>query len=197
MWDGSSIFTIKKVWNVIRSPSQRVPWAHLVWFRHHVPRHSFLLWLALRGRLATQDRLLSYGLVSDIKCYLCLGNVEDHNHLFFECAFSRRVWTPIATMCDLSTSVYVWETLWPRLSSHIQGFSLLSTIRRLALGASLYYIWQERNSRKHGHTSCNERRIATAIIDTIRNKLNGASFPLNRENLHLTHLWLLPDTLLS
>ena len=196
MWDGSSMFTIKKAWNVIRSPTQRVPWAHLVWFRHHVPRHSFFLWLALRGRLFTQDRLLSYGLASDIKCYLCRGSVEDHNHLFFACPFSRQVWTPIATMCALSTSFYVWETLWPRLCSHIQGSSLLSAIRRLALGASLYYIWQERNSRKHGCTSYNERGIITSIIDTIRNKLDGASFPLNSENLHLTQLWHLPDTLL-
>ena len=155
-----------------------------------------ILWLAIRGRLPSQDRLLSFRLVSNMNCYLCLGNVEDHNHLFFACSFSCRVWTAIASKCDLLLYPSAWETLWPRLCSYIQGSSLLSIIRRLALGAALYYLWMERNSRKHGRTLHNEQGIVTLIMDTIRNKLDGSAFPLNSENLHLIQLWHLPDTLL-
>ena len=197
MWDGSFEFSIKKVWNAIRSPSQQVPWAHLVWFQHHVPRHSFILWLAIRGRLSTQDRLLSFRLVNSMKCHLCLGSVEDLNHLFFACSFSYQVWASIASKCELLSYPYAWESLWPRLCSHTKGTSLLSIIRRLAFGATLYYLWGERNSRKHGRPIHNERGIVTTIMDTIRNKLEGSIFPRSNKNLHLTQLWHLPNTLLQ
>ncbi|XP_011014181.1 PREDICTED: uncharacterized protein LOC105118038, partial [Populus euphratica] len=35
----------------------RSEWHDIVWFKNAVPRHSFLLWVAVQQKLTTQDRL--------------------------------------------------------------------------------------------------------------------------------------------
>ncbi|GJS58909.1 RNA-directed DNA polymerase, eukaryota, reverse transcriptase zinc-binding domain protein [Tanacetum coccineum] len=54
-------FSTSKVWNDLRGHNDDVKWWNIVWFNHCIPRHAFILWLAIQGRLTTQDRLL--------KCY--------------------------------------------------------------------------------------------------------------------------------
>ena len=72
--------------NSIREYQLKVEWAGLVWFSSHVPRVSFLTWMALRKALLTQDILVSCGIISRSSCCLCRMHVEDHDHLFFLCS---------------------------------------------------------------------------------------------------------------
>ena len=53
-----SEFSIRVVWEDMRPPSQKVKWEKLVWYSQGIPRHSFILWLAIRERLQTQDRMM-------------------------------------------------------------------------------------------------------------------------------------------
>ncbi|GKC48645.1 RNA-directed DNA polymerase, eukaryota, reverse transcriptase zinc-binding domain protein [Tanacetum coccineum] len=48
-------FSVSTVWNDIRECSVIVPWVKLVWFSQCIPRHAFMVWLAIHGRLKTQD----------------------------------------------------------------------------------------------------------------------------------------------
>ncbi|XP_074306160.1 uncharacterized protein LOC141641397 [Silene latifolia] len=64
-------------------------WHKLAWNRMNVPKHSFIVWLAVQGRLYTKDRLLHLGGNGDTVCYLCGMDAETQNHLFFECPFSQ------------------------------------------------------------------------------------------------------------
>lgn len=42
---------------------------------------------------STLDRRLGWGIISDASCNFCKdGSLESHNHLFFECSFSKAVW---------------------------------------------------------------------------------------------------------
>ncbi|GKF54235.1 RNA-directed DNA polymerase, eukaryota, reverse transcriptase zinc-binding domain protein, partial [Tanacetum coccineum] len=50
-------FSVGVVWNDLRDCSDVVPWAKLVWFSQNIPRHAFLMWLAVHGRLRTQGCL--------------------------------------------------------------------------------------------------------------------------------------------
>lgn len=81
-------YCAKSAWLAIRTTNSEVVWCPLVWFNKHVLRWSFILWVALLGRLSTKDRLQSWGIAMDSNCVLCHGGVEDHNHLFFYCSFS-------------------------------------------------------------------------------------------------------------
>ncbi|KAK3184873.1 hypothetical protein Dsin_032159 [Dipteronia sinensis] len=56
---------------------------------------SFILSLAVRGRLSTRDRIHKYDPRAVTTCVLCNSNLESHAHLFFECLFSRAIWTQL------------------------------------------------------------------------------------------------------
>ncbi|GKD11779.1 RNA-directed DNA polymerase, eukaryota, reverse transcriptase zinc-binding domain protein [Tanacetum coccineum] len=50
-------YLISRVWNDLCVKDDEVIWKGLVWYTHCIPKHSFILWLAIHGRLATQDRV--------------------------------------------------------------------------------------------------------------------------------------------
>jgi hypothetical protein len=50
-------FSVKVAWEQLRFHNQVVEWHDIVWFKNVVPRHSFLLWVAVQQKLTTQDRL--------------------------------------------------------------------------------------------------------------------------------------------
>ncbi|KAL0295349.1 UNVERIFIED_CONTAM: hypothetical protein Sradi_6840200 [Sesamum radiatum] len=85
----SGNFNTKSVLSLIQSASSHVLWHHLLGGKFKIPRHDFILWLALWGRLSTMDRIRIS--CSDVECILCGGRfLETHAHLFFECSFSKR-----------------------------------------------------------------------------------------------------------
>ena len=75
----SGVFTTSSAWHTLRLSRPRVDWCRLVWFSGMVPKTSFFLWLAVRERLGTQDRLRHP--IPDILCLLCSVVQENHDHL--------------------------------------------------------------------------------------------------------------------
>ncbi|KAL2250193.1 UNVERIFIED_CONTAM: hypothetical protein Sindi_2493000 [Sesamum indicum] len=71
----------------------RQPWKAAIWKAFIPPKYSFILWLGLRGGLATRDRLGF--LQEEDLCSLCINTKESAKHLFFECPFSNFVWSRI------------------------------------------------------------------------------------------------------
>ncbi|XP_013617871.1 PREDICTED: uncharacterized protein LOC106324453 [Brassica oleracea var. oleracea] len=55
-----------------------------------VPRFSFILWLAVKNRLSTGDRMRVWGIQQG--CVLCGERDETRDHLFFACPYSFTVW---------------------------------------------------------------------------------------------------------
>ena len=52
----------------------------------------FFLWLAINQKLNTQDKVAVWNKVDDLKCPLCSSVMDNHNHLFFDCDYSFKVW---------------------------------------------------------------------------------------------------------
>jgi len=52
---------VESLWDHIREKQARVDWYKLVWGSLHIPRHSFIAWLALLNRLTTKTRQLRTG----------------------------------------------------------------------------------------------------------------------------------------
>ena len=78
-------FSIRSVWERFKEDSNEVNRKDVVWFSQCNLRHAFILWLYLHGRFATQDRIMTWSSLNNLKCPLC-GNVNDsHEHLFFKC----------------------------------------------------------------------------------------------------------------
>ena len=98
-------FSVKEVWGAISEDSPKVLWYDYVWFSQYIPRHTFILWVAIKGRLKTKDRIAKWFNIHDQLCHLCKSENESHNHLFFTCPYSRRLWErlkPLAYLNDIS-----------------------------------------------------------------------------------------------
>ncbi|KAL7265453.1 hypothetical protein ACSBR1_003264 [Camellia fascicularis] len=53
-------FFIKSAWDEWRTHGSRVVWAKILWFKFHIPRISTVVWVAIRNRLNTLDRLIVF-----------------------------------------------------------------------------------------------------------------------------------------
>ena len=82
-------FTVSSAWNHFRPKMPVVNWHHTIWFPQAIRRHTFIVWLSIQDRLATQDKLLKWGLTNFVSYVFCKASFEDRNHLFFGCQFLR------------------------------------------------------------------------------------------------------------
>ena len=104
LWLGSpnGTFSVSRAWEDTRNRSTQAPWYRVVWFKGQVPRHAFILWLAVKRRLCTLDRMVAQGIAQESQCLLCGVDAENHDHLFFQCPFSNRIWLTFFPSAEMS-----------------------------------------------------------------------------------------------
>ncbi|GKD62853.1 reverse transcriptase domain, reverse transcriptase zinc-binding domain protein, partial [Tanacetum coccineum] len=56
--NGDSDFSVAKAYDCIRPKANEVDWFHVVWFSYQIPRHAIHLWLVMKRKLKTQDKLM-------------------------------------------------------------------------------------------------------------------------------------------
>ncbi|KAK4422037.1 hypothetical protein Salat_2154500 [Sesamum alatum] len=81
-WFDCKELVTSKAYEYFRSKLIRLPWKATIWKAFIPPKYSFIMWLGLRGRLATRDRLAF--LQEDPSCSLCINTNETAKHLFFK-----------------------------------------------------------------------------------------------------------------
>ncbi|GKC32155.1 RNA-directed DNA polymerase, eukaryota, reverse transcriptase zinc-binding domain protein [Tanacetum coccineum] len=134
-------FSMNEDWKGIRRNAPKVIWYKHVWFSLCVPRHSFILWMALKGKLKTQDN------IQDMACPFCKSCKDSHSHLFFACSYSKRLWERLKVMACLDNVSNVWGELVSGIVNKAANDGIWNIIQRLVFGAAVYFIWQERNFR--------------------------------------------------
>ena len=188
-------FSAKSSWTAIRSPRPQVDWHKLVWYPQNIPRASFILWLAIRKRLGTQDRLPN---ISNPSCLLCGTQMDNHDHLFFACPISWKIWTAIISKCNTHWQPLSWTDAIHYMAFQWKKNSLTNILRKLALSVSVYTIWAERNDRYHTNSWRDTESIIRQIKDTIRCRITSfrrvKDCPTNR---NLQSVWAIPDSIFS
>ncbi|XP_019092327.1 PREDICTED: uncharacterized protein LOC109129138 [Camelina sativa] len=183
----SHTFSSKETWEQVRHRSPMVPWAEIVWFKQHVPRYSFIAWLAMLNRLPTQDKLHRWGMNVPTSCVLCSSGVESHAHLFFECPFSTDLWGFLAAKfipnppCNLS-AVVSWIA-----SCNSPPQANTAAILKLLLTSILYHVWKERNSRIFTNAASTIHQLWTAVDRAMRDRLMSFTGPCLHSSLLLTY----------
>jgi hypothetical protein len=166
----NGVFTIKSAWEFLRERQPVNNMHHLLWFTGHIPRHSFILWLASLGRLRTMDRL--HGVVTTTTCILCGLHTETHDHLFFECSYTSLVWTSICRRANQHWPCKPWTQLLHWSATHYnQRNNSDHIIARLLLSATVYYLWYERNNRVFVNISQPHQTTVEAIYQQIRTRI--------------------------
>ncbi|KAL0287980.1 UNVERIFIED_CONTAM: hypothetical protein Sradi_7112600 [Sesamum radiatum] len=140
--DGKGLVT-SKAYEYLRPKHARQPWQTDIWKGFIPPKYSFVLWLGLRARLATRDRL-SF-LHEEEACSLCINRQESARHLFFECPFSDYVWSNIRDWVGLSRRMSTLLSAMKWLKKEKTGSSVQNKARRIALACTVYSLWRHRN----------------------------------------------------
>lgn len=140
-------------------------------FKEAVPRYAFILWLAMKERLTTRDRLIQWGMNIPSGCVLCSSGEDSHSHLFFECEFSRQTWFTLAHKISPNPPLTLHSaSAWVmRAQSSPQYYA--SIILKMLLQATTYVVWQERNSRVFNAQFSTTAAIIAQLDHTLRNRL--------------------------
>ncbi|XP_074297744.1 uncharacterized protein LOC141628511 [Silene latifolia] len=137
-----------------------VQWSKAVWDRWNIPKQSFVGWLIYREALNTRAKLHHLGLCDSELCVLCERGVENHAHLFSECAFSSQV----------LIAVEHWLKL--KFSAPCQNYSKLQlTICNMVNLACWYHIWHERNRCRLEFNLRRPVLIMNAITEQMKSRL--------------------------
>uniref|UniRef100_A0A0A9D4A3 Reverse transcriptase zinc-binding domain-containing protein n=1 Tax=Arundo donax TaxID=35708 RepID=A0A0A9D4A3_ARUDO len=124
------------------------PWQRL--WKTWVPlRCKFFLWLAIRNRCWTADRLGRRNLPHPAKCLLCDQEEETVQHLLVSCVFARQAWFSILTKVGLGSLTpqlddQVFSEWWRRVLEGLPA-SIQKGLNSLIILVA-WCIWKHRNA---------------------------------------------------
>ncbi|KAJ9536697.1 hypothetical protein OSB04_un000082 [Centaurea solstitialis] len=171
-WDSdlSGSFSVREAYKTFDGVRSVVPWHASVWFKGHIPKHSFCLWIACLNRLPTQDRIHTWKQdPPDMLCSLCGTCPDSHEHLFFECNYSKAVWKKIRMEVHWMTIPDDWNGIMNTISNHASGHKL----HKLTLAASVYMVWRERNNRLFTDKKKPPEQVAKDIKAVVMLRMEG------------------------
>ena len=139
---GDDNFSVQ-AYNYFRLSGPQVNWVRVVWEKWSMPRHNFILWLAVLGKLRTKDRLRFFQIDTS---FVIFGQMEEtHSHLFFTCSWSACFWLQIKLWLRINRRIMTLTSAIRGL--HSGGNNLEARMRRVSLGLTVYLFWEERNKR--------------------------------------------------
>ncbi|VFQ62431.1 unnamed protein product [Cuscuta campestris] len=124
----------------------KIEWVNLVWNRLTIPKHQFNMWLILKNRLQTRQRLGKF-LNIDTKCLFCDFGEEDINHLFWDCPFAKELISKVLEPMGCILQAASFHEYYIKLSKH--GTRRERRIWIATWAATCYTIWKARNTKWH------------------------------------------------
>ena len=200
--DGKELgYSASNVWDMIRSRHNEVSWVNVVWSSKCIPRHSFLLWLVMLRKLKTHDMMRPWDVGGAVNlnlvcCSLCHTGPDSHEHLFFQCGYSHRVWLLIREGAGMSNIPGYVNDIVEHLIPISKGNAVLGVIGRLVLASSVYFVWQERNQRMFSNKARTPEQLVEVILNTVRMRLATIKFRNSPKIARLLEQWRLPKCLL-
>ncbi|GKD29750.1 hypothetical protein Tco_1240528 [Tanacetum coccineum] len=189
-------FSVSRVWATIRPRNIKVDWFATVWFPYCIPSHAFNLWLVIKQRLKTQDKVASWEVSDSLMtvCPLCELVPDSHEHIFFECMFSQQVWSHMKSFAGLSNSSAVFNQILTEVIPVAKRKSPKSVIAKLVLAASAFFLWQERNWRMFKNNKRTVKQVSDCIYSSVRLKLLSCRFKKSKIGASFAQRWNLPES---
>lgn len=167
-FEASGHFTTKSAYRTFLVGSVTFePWKRL-WKAWAPSKCKTFVWLAIRNRCWTSDRLQKRGLPHPDQCPLCDQEEETVQHILTTCVFARQFYFYILNPLNLSSLVRSrraksladwWRRSWKKLhKQYRKGFNSL-----VILGS--WTLWKHRNACVFDGSAPNLRRALQAFID--------------------------------
>ncbi|GKB61096.1 putative reverse transcriptase domain, reverse transcriptase zinc-binding domain protein [Tanacetum coccineum] len=119
---------------------------------------------------------------------------DSHDHLFFECRITSRVWEHLKSYTGISNLPSNHNAIVNFIKPLAKMRSMRSVVSKLVFAASCYFIWQERNLRLFQKSKRSQDQVIEIIKSNVRLKLLPCSFK-NTPNVKLiSHIWKLPTS---
>ncbi|KAL0292755.1 UNVERIFIED_CONTAM: hypothetical protein Sradi_6976200 [Sesamum radiatum] len=184
-------FNTAVVFSLLEPPSPTVVWHVLLGGQFKIPRHNFILWLAIKGCLSTMDRLW----MNEVEdgCVLCnYAARETHTHLFFGCSFPKRCLAILKEKVRFQWPMEEWNQgiIWA--SRRWRGKHLWHSSSRAVLAAMVYYIWDQRNGRKFKATASSAEVVARRTIEDVRLRIISEDVSTSLQVYSLYRIWQIP-----
>lgn len=171
--DYKPCFSSAKTWNQIRTRKDTVLWSKGVWFSQAVPRFSFIVWLAVRNRLSTGDRMREWGIQQG--CVLCGERDETRDHIFFACPYYFTVWDKLTNRLSGARTDPDWMTTLQFVSGN--SLPIMDRILlRMVFQTTIYHLWKERNERRHHKGFRTVEQTVRLIDKAIRNRITSLRY---------------------
>lgn len=139
---------VKEPYEFFRNKGPTVPWKNVVWGGCSTPKHSFILWLSTLGRLRTRDKIQRF-IDTDPRCPMCGTCNETTQHLFFQCSFSKAIWSDIKNWLGVRRHMTTLKSALKWIKKGSRGSSWQTKGKKAALTATVYHIWSARNRKIH------------------------------------------------
>ncbi|XP_022019383.1 uncharacterized protein LOC110919421 [Helianthus annuus] len=96
-------------------------------------------------KLWTQDRIMKWnhmvtGSMNQMCCLLCYAGLETHDHLFFQCSYSRSVWGSVRLKVGMDSVQETWEDISSWLVPRTKSRAIYSVAGKLVVAAATYAI---------------------------------------------------------
>ncbi|XP_059316204.1 uncharacterized protein LOC132067084 [Lycium ferocissimum] len=144
-------FHLATAYKRLRGAVENVAWNKLICYNIAEPKHNFILWVNLHGKLRTKDMLIKWGLSVDPLCVFCNSTMETQEHLFFDCPFTKGIWQSMLNWQQWDRRIQTWSVEWGRVQTEITWKRPRKVILRASLATVVYSIWIERNKRIFQH----------------------------------------------
>ncbi|XP_075098948.1 uncharacterized protein LOC142175847 [Nicotiana tabacum] len=142
-------FSIKKAYMDSLPQYPKVYWKSLILSKGRIPKHQFIMWMALQPRLATIDIIQLWGIQVQSECVLCSTDAEETlTHLFFECSYSKTKWQKLLQWIGIQRQVRSWNEELAWLANITRNKHPRTVIIAFIFAATVYHVWMERNSRR-------------------------------------------------
>ncbi|XP_010421785.1 PREDICTED: uncharacterized protein LOC104707187 [Camelina sativa] len=176
LWKGKNdcyrkSFSTKDTWFHIHATHPQLPDYKAIWFTHATPKYAFLLWLVVKNRVATGDKLQQWNPQAIASCILCNHLQETTEHLFFQCSYSKLVWEGLIQKLLADNYTSHWREVITLLTGNALDKSQ-KFILGYAFQAAIHSLWRERNGRRHGESSLTPEHLIKLIDKNVRNRLS-------------------------
>ncbi|KAK9677000.1 hypothetical protein RND81_11G115300 [Saponaria officinalis] len=161
-------YNIRDIYSKLVDEGTKVAWNPWVCTRLFFPKHRFIMWLIVQGRLLTQDRLVRMGIIHENCWFLCGMEEESHWHIFFTCVYSYDCARMVARWLGVTFSLYWTIDWWLRLRTR----SLIQKqVIGLALASLFYRIWGVRNKARIESFIMYPRKLCNEVREDVLSRI--------------------------
>lgn len=106
-----------------------------------------------------------------MKCPLCNILNDSHNHLFFECEYSKEIWTRLKAKMGQTDLNDTLDNVIVQYENKPSNNTIGSVLRRILLATAVYHIQKERNSRLFIGEEVDWKTMLKLIIESVKLQL--------------------------